>query len=685
MIPKLFPIYIFLLVVIFFSKSHTFANDYRKTDPIDSLEVKLVLVNDTLKLQLLNQLAKAYFKIDPLQSLINAKEAYKLAKKFNNKAAMAASLRNIGAAERYLLSDFDNALKYSFQALTIEEEAGLTAGKSITFASIAEIYEAVGNNHKALEYYMQSLMLKKEPSATIPLLNKIGVVYSSLSNFNKSLEYHEKALYTSQEVGDRKEVAKSISYIAGVYKNKDHLEKALAKHITALKIRQEIGDQYGQAQSFTCMGEIYKIKGDAEKAINYHVRGIKIKRKLQDVVGLAYSYNDIGRIYIREKNYERAIKNLELALQYGVEANAKKSIRDSYEYLYACHSALENYQQALEYKNLFIAISEFIYSEESERKMAEMQTNYEIDKKETEIEVLKRGQEIRDLELSKQENFQNFLLIGMVLLLIIAGLVFNQYRQKQKSNNQLTSINDELNYKNSELQELNATKDKFFSIISHDLKGPLNSLTSFSGLLINHTESLSKEEIKMLAKDLDKSVKSLFSLLENLLHWARAQSGNIDLKKEAVDISHLILQTKELLTHSAQNKNIMIDISPPPHVAVVMADKNTVNTVIRNLVSNALKFTHPGGRVVIDILDWKDAIEISIKDNGVGMSKEVMTKLFRIDQKHSSKGTADEKGTGLGLILCKEFVEKNNGTIHVESEEGVGTTFKFTLPKACSS
>jgi signal transduction histidine kinase len=234
---------------------------------------------------------------------------------------------------------------------------------------------------------------------------------------------------------------------------------------------------------------------------------------------------------------------------------------------------------------------------------------------------------------------------------------------------------------NTELQELNATKDKFFSIISHDLKGPLNSLTSFSGLLINHTDSLSKDEIRLLAKDLDKSLKNLFALLENLLEWSRSQTGNIEFNPEPFDVGTLLQVNTDLLNAQAKNKNISIINSNDKAVAV-NAHKHSINTVIRNLVSNAVKFTPPGGTITLGLNQGIDKITISVADTGVGMGPEIIEKLFRIDTKHSTRGTADEKGTGLGLILCKDFIEKNGGKIWVESVVGKGTIFYFTLPAA---
>lgn len=678
-------IFISIILFIFLTgPTSIYALNSSTQEEIDSLEVKLILAHDSLKLNLINRVAEMYLTVDPMKSIVRAKSALSLAEQENDHAARAQALITLGQAHRHLLSDFDKALEYSFEALRIEETHNLHLGRTRTLIAIAEIYKEVGNNYQALEYYMQVLVLQKqldEDQAVIQTLNAIGLIHLQLNNDKKALEYHKEALALSRKIGDQRQEANSIDYIAEGLRKEGKFNRAIEEQATALRLRKEIGDEAGIARSMASLGEIYFQKGETEKALEYYVESSKTDRKLGNKKGLAKTYNNIGALFIRTKEYERAINNLEIGLKYGVEENAKRHIRDSYELLYTAHSALEDYVNALLYKDLFIAISEFIYSEESERKIAEMQTKYEIDKKEDEIELLKRVQEVRDLQLAKQNDLKNFLIIALVLFAIIAILTYYLYRTKKRSNLRLIEINAQINEKNKALEELNATKDKFFSIISHDLKGPLNSLTSFSSLLINHISHMSKDEIQMLAKDLDKSVKGLFSLLENLLEWSRSQSGNIELKPETLDLIHLIDQNKSLLSKTAENKNIRL-ITPEFSNLAVYGDKNSINTILRNLISNALKFTLSGGEVKVEVTENQTMALISVIDNGVGMSPEVMNKLFRIDQKHSTKGTANEKGTGLGLILCKEFAEKNGGTISVESKEGQGSKFTFSLPKA---
>ncbi|MEJ5285687.1 MAG: hypothetical protein CH6_3279 [Candidatus Kapaibacterium sp.] len=239
----------------------------------------------------------------------------------------------------------------------------------------------------------------------------------------------------------------------------------------------------------------------------------------------------------------------------------------------------------------------------------------------------------------------------------------------------------ELRESEQKLRELNATKDKFFSIIAHDLKNPIGAFKNVLELLYQNFNDFSKEEILEFIEPLRESSAQLFALLENLLFWARSQTGRIQIEPIEFDLCDLIRQNISLLKLQAENKQITIESDLPERI-LVNADINTITTVLRNLISNAIKFTRSGGKIVVSAKVVDGYAEVCVEDNGIGMSKETMEKLFRIDVHHTSLGTANEKGTGLGLIVCKEFVEANKGKIWVESEEGKGSKFYFTVPLA---
>ncbi len=228
------------------------------------------------------------------------------------------------------------------------------------------------------------------------------------------------------------------------------------------------------------------------------------------------------------------------------------------------------------------------------------------------------------------------------------------------------------------LLELNASKDKFFSIISHDLRSPFNSILGFAELLWKNTDDFNKPEIEKIAADIYKTGNETIDLLDNLLEWSRSQTGKLEIDPENFSLKEMVDDTIDLLNENAKRKSINVLNEVPVHV-IIFADKNMTSTVMRNLLSNAIKFTD-GGNVRIEAKDLDNFVEVTITDTGVGIKQENIEKLFRLEVEFSTRGTANEKGTGLGLILCKEFIEKNNGEIYVESEEGKGTSFVFKLP-----
>lgn len=238
---------------------------------------------------------------------------------------------------------------------------------------------------------------------------------------------------------------------------------------------------------------------------------------------------------------------------------------------------------------------------------------------------------------------------------------------------------DEIKIKNEELLKLNFEKDKFFSIIAHDLRSPFNSIIGYSDLLLEQVRNKDIEGIDEYAQIILKSSKSALDLLMNLMEWSRSQTGRIESKPEYFEIVSFIKKNTLMYIDIAGQKSITIKYNLPNNLTV-FADCNMINTVFRNLITNAIKFTMPGGEINISIMDKQNEIIFSVSDTGVGIPQNSIDKLFRIDQSYSTAGTNKEKGTGLGLILCKEFIEKHDGKIWVESSVGVGTTFNFSLP-----
>jgi len=261
--------------------------------------------------------------------------------------------------------------------------------------------------------------------------------------------------------------------------------------------------------------------------------------------------------------------------------------------------------------------------------------------------------------------------------------LFGKMIDLKKAKKTISKQKEEIEEHRKKLDELNASKDKFFSIIAHDLRNPIAGFLNLTEVLTQNFDTYSEAESKEFIDIMNQASKQLYNLLENLLQWSRAQTGRIDFNPQVISLKEIMDNTIDLLMINLREKKIKVKVNIDEQIKVY-ADKNMVTTVIRNLLSNAIKFSHTGSSIIITAKLSHDKAEISVTDHGVGIKKQDQKKLFKIDQHLSTPGTSDEAGTGLGLILCKEFIEKNNGHIWVESETGKGSTFKFTLNTSAS-
>ncbi len=246
---------------------------------------------------------------------------------------------------------------------------------------------------------------------------------------------------------------------------------------------------------------------------------------------------------------------------------------------------------------------------------------------------------------------------------------------------QLKTVREILSKTNIRLQEANFSKDKLLSIIAHDLRNPFSVLITFSKLLLDSYDDFKKDDVINYLKTFYQTSKQGYNLLDNLLKWSKSQTGAMEVEGEVIDFNDIVEENITLLNSQAKSKEIEL-INEVPKNIFAFADLNMILTVIRNLISNAIKFTNLRGKVVVKGRNYDKYIEISIKDNGIGIPEEDLEKIFRIDIKYSTEGTANERGSGLGLVLCKEFIEKNLGTLKANSKIDEGSEFIFTLPRA---
>jgi signal transduction histidine kinase len=383
-------------------------------------------------------------------------------------------------------------------------------------------------------------------------------------------------------------------------------------------------------------------------------------------------------------NVEKAKRSAELVI-----ANVLKA-------KLAAELVIANVEKEKRASELIVADKELIYqNEEKVKRAAELViANVKKTKLAAELIISNVNKAKRSAELviaNKELVFQNSEKAKRAEELIIANKeLAYQNEEKEKRVAELIIANEEkakraaeLIITNNELKQLlqlNADKDHFISILGHDLKNPFNSILGFSEILSDEIDSLNKDEIKEIAKNIHKSAKSSFKLLEDILNWARAHQGRFPFSPRNLSFTNICKNILETLYPIAKTKNITINCSVTDQINI-FADADMLKAVLRNLVSNSIKFTNTGGTIRITSVQTNSDVTISVSDDGVGISPENLTKLFNISEVLTTKGTAKETGTGLGLLICKEFVEKHGGKIWIESELDKGSDFRFSLPK----
>ncbi|MCL2727806.1 MAG: HAMP domain-containing histidine kinase, partial [Bacteroidales bacterium] len=309
-----------------------------------------------------------------------------------------------------------------------------------------------------------------------------------------------------------------------------------------------------------------------------------------------------------------------------------------------------------EYQNVINKISD----RNLHNALQEMQVRYDVQQKELEIVQ-------QQAEIERQTTIRNYSFMGLGVVIIVAGLMAIILVQRNK--------------RNAVLSETNATKDKFFSIISHDLKNPAFAQRDGLKTLMDYASKTDKIDAYTLSNSLSKlykSVNGMIELLKNLLNWAQLQTGRTTYRPVRFNLMEAIQSDMGVIKSMAERKNITFD-AQTPQTALITADENMLATVVRNLLANAVKFTEEDGKVSLEITERGDKFIVSVSDTGIGMTHEQLQNLFRIDRQQSTHDTTGEQGTGLGLIVCKEFLEKHDSRLHVESREGVGSRFWFEV------
>jgi Signal transduction histidine kinase len=623
----------------------------------------------------------------------------------------------IRLAKSYRYLDSDSLYSIAGRVLEYSNAIDYDYGKIKGLDALAGYYYNKGNRKKSMPLFQEALQLAKETEdieSEITIINTLAQNYSFEGNYAEALSLNLKGIDLARKINMQQMLSVLNENIASLYADQKDFRNALMFYDTVQKINHRLGNEVIDAETQSNMAALYKDAKDFKNAMFNINRSINTFEKHKIIDWLAYAYEVKGDIYLEQQKYQWALywydqsnmlfKNQieddrikiqlmngmakvylgigkdSLSMAYakeGLELSTRiKSLQgqiDCSETLYKLNKKSGNDANALAYLEGFKKLSDSLSRDKNKQSLSLLETklHYEQEKQ----ELIESNQ----IALAKQRNYIYFSVIILLILSIITFVIRRSEGIQKKLNKELKEKSLAVAERETELHEINKTKTKLFSIIGHDLRGPIGAL---QGLLKLFTDGeISKDEFLSFIPKLKSDVDNISFTLNNLLSWGQNQMNGVVTKPRRISLDKIVSNNFQLLSELANSKSIKL-IDQLPENPLIWADQNQMDIVVRNLLSNAIKFTPENGLITVEAEEKKDMWQISVRDTGVGMSEEIQKKIFTNSTNVTTYGTNNEKGTGLGLSLCKEMVLKNDGEIWVESIVRKGTTFFFTVPKA---
>ncbi|MBZ0201087.1 MAG: tetratricopeptide repeat-containing sensor histidine kinase [Ignavibacteriaceae bacterium] len=588
----------------------------------------------------------------------------------------------------WIISDYDSAVFYFEKALEIRNKLPNKINRATTYNNLGTIFYNWSLHDKALDYYLRSLELQKEQhnnSGIAKCLCNIGLVYQETAQDDKAIEYYRESLPYALASKLPQTIGYAYNCLGSVYSRRNN-DSSLFYLKKSLETYQAANDTVGLILALQELGSYYLDLKDLSPAKDYFKQMLDFAQQENIPMRIARAYKSLGEVYLLENNFLTAQKYFEASVEIGKKSALNFILQDALGYLsqiYEREGKIVKALEALRQRNYY---KDLIENEGTQKRLIDL-------KNKAEYEKYRRSLDRQMYENYKQKIYMVVMLPAILVLLIAAAILFRTNNKKGKLNLLLKEKNSliegqsrEIQLKNVELLELNEAKEKLFSIIAHDLRSPFNVLINFGTLLKEEYYNLSDEERVEYISNLEETAIKTFELVENLLNLSASRSGRISYDPAEVYLSKTVEKVINLSSQQANKKNIKL-VNLVSAETKAFADKSMLEIVIRNLVNNAIKYSASGGEIKLSAEDEKGKLLIMVEDNGIGMDDATISNIFNINVVRSKNGSNGEKGTGLGLGLCKEFVEKHGGEIWAESqleipEEGKkgGSKFIFSLP-----
>ncbi|MCL2738956.1 MAG: tetratricopeptide repeat protein [Bacteroidales bacterium] len=582
----------------------------------------------------------------------------------------ASVIEVVGAYYEFVASNYPKSIEWLKQAIDIYEKLGRHRSVNKLNGTIGTNYARLGDHENAVAYMMKNYEWETNAGDNEGLsstLNNLGVVYTQWGKRDLAIQFFEEAVKVERPLNRPLQYASRLAQLARGYSYID-AEKALPLIKEALlqneKIEQQRLREERIAVHTSIMGDIYIELDSLKNAEHCYRQSLVFFENNGRTYNVASTLLALGRLHLREGRLNEAIASLKNCEEMAEQNGFLPFYRDACRSLSDAYHRLKSNDLAFSYLNKYTVINDSIFKETTQRQINDFQVRYETAEKQLEIER-------QQSEIDRQKSRQYLYLGGLVAASLLLALLIYIVSLRNRRNRALAERNDALSI-------MNATKDKFFSIVSHDLNNPAVAQRDALQTLVNHIRSWDTDTLSEYVNELLQSAEGHVGLIYNLLGWARLQTGRMTYEPKPFYLAARLRADILLVRNIAAKKGVTL-IDHIPDEALVVGDSNMLSTVVRNLLTNAVKFTSAGGQVSFTVESTTGGYAVSVSDTGTGMNSEQLQKLFRLDNAHSHTGTSGEQGSGLGLIVCKEMLEKHGSRLCIESEEGKGSRFWFGL------
>ncbi|SHK13638.1 Signal transduction histidine kinase [Maribacter aquivivus] len=629
---------------------------------------------DTLYIQNLVNLATEYrfHNLDTLFTI--SKKSLDLSQKTGYINGEISSYHTLGG----YYSDkgkIDQAIEYFTKAYNLAAEHDQHFLKARTLNDLAKEYGYKGEYSKSLKWYLSTIEIaeKYDYKNIKSIVNdNIAHLYLEQKDYEQAMVFLQRSKAIHEDIGNPLFLAETLSNIASTYADMNELEYAMYNVNISIATFEKERILEWLAYCYEIKGKIYLKKNKNTWALFWYKQSELLHQEIEDDRGKIDLLNGMTEAFLNLKKDSvaevYALNAFELSKKIGLRSGIKTSAHK----LSKIFKEKKDFEKSLYYHELYQVTYESLSAISNEKALNMLKTRVEYDQQKQQL--------ILDNEkaLAKQKIYIYVFIVILFIFAIITLLIHRNEQAQKKLNLELRNKKNDLEEKQAYLNELNQTKNKLFSIIGHDLRGPIGA---FQGLLKLFKEGeMTKDEFLNFVPKLKVDIDTISFTLNNLLSWGQTQMNGSITRHSVTNLDCIVEENIALLSEIAEAKSITIVNRIEPNCQI-WSDPNQIDIIIRNLLSNALKFTPKNGQIIIGAIQKIKTCEIYIKDNGMGMSEDIIAKLFEKDSNHTTYGTNDEKGTGLGLSLCKEMVEKNNGKIWVHSALGKGSSFYFTIPR----